>query len=105
MAVQVRRAGSTLGYDPDTLSEQQRTELIASLENPKENVFIAASRLPELKRGTDFADTDPDHLTPEQGRELAARYNGGPENWQGPQAQDYADEYLAHRAEAAEALR
>jgi hypothetical protein len=104
MAVQVRRAAESLGYDPEKLSEEQRNEIVASLKNPKENIFIAAQHISDLKKSSSFALTDPAAMTAQQGEELAARYNGGP-NWQGSQAQDYAQDYAAHRDKAAEALR
>lgn len=104
MAVQVRRAAESLGYDPSKLSEQQRNEIVASLKNPKENIFIAAQHISDLKKSSSFALADPATMTAEQGKELAARYNGGP-NWQGDHAQGYARDYAAHRGKAAEALK
>lgn len=104
LAVQAGRAAEALGYDPESLSEQQRQEIVTSLENPKENIFIAAKHLSDLKQSSEFALTDPDQITPQQGQELAARYNGG-SNWRGDQAQAYAQDYAAHRASAAEELR
>jgi hypothetical protein len=104
MAVQVRRAAESLGYDPSKLTERQRNEIVASLKNPKENIFIAAQHISDLKKSSDFALADPATMTAGQGEELAARYNGGP-NWQGGQAQGYARDYAAHRDKAAEALK
>lgn len=104
MAVQVRRAAEALGYDPESLSEKQRDEIVGSLKNPKENVFIAAQYLSNLKQSSDFALTDPGQMTEEQGQELAARYNGGP-NWHSDDAKGYARDYAKHRNEAAEALK
>jgi hypothetical protein len=104
LAVQVRQAAEALGYDPESLSEQQRQEIVTSLENPKENIFIAAKHLSDLKQSSEFALTAPDQITPQQGQELAARYNGG-SNWRGDQAQAYAQDYAAHRARVAEELR
>ncbi|MGH3911814.1 MAG: hypothetical protein ACRDTC_00145 [Pseudonocardiaceae bacterium] len=103
MAVQVRRAAEVLGYDPEDLSKQQRDEIVSSLKDPKENVFIAAQYLSNLKQSSDFALTDPQQMTVQQGQELAARYNGGP-NWHSDHAQTYARDYAAHRADAAKAL-
>ncbi|WP_143174414.1 hypothetical protein [Streptoalloteichus hindustanus] len=104
MAIQVHRAAETLGYDPAHLSEEQRGEVIASLVNPKESVFVAAKHLAELKQSSDFALTDPDGMTPEQRRELAARYNGGL-YWRGPDAQGYANNFQRELPQAREALR
>lgn len=66
--------------------------------------FKRVVRLADAKDGTDFALTDPKDMTIEQGMRLAAVYNGGP-NWDGGDAQDYAERYEQHRAEAAEALK
>lgn len=104
MAVQVRRAAESLGYDPSKLSEQQRNEIVASLKNPRENIFIAAKHVSDLKKSSTFALVDPEAMTADQGQELAARYNGGP-NWQGDDARNYAREYAASRDKAAEALK
>ncbi|MCM2579207.1 hypothetical protein [Streptomyces meridianus] len=104
MAVQTRRAAEVLGYDPARLTEAQRTELTTALRDPAQAVFISAGYLRSLKAESRFADVPPEEMTPDQYRELAARYNGGP-YWQVPAAQKYADEFAEHRQEAAEALR
>lgn len=104
MAVQTRRAAEVLGYSPSRLTDAQREELIAALRDPAQSLFISATYLRSLKAESRFADVPPGEMTPEQYRELAARYNGGP-YWQVPAAQKYADEFAAHRQEAADALR
>ncbi|MCP2261298.1 hypothetical protein LX15_005019 [Streptoalloteichus tenebrarius] len=104
MAIQVRRAAETLGYDPAHLSEEQRREVIASLVDPKQSVFVAAKHLAELKQASDFALVEPDQMTQEQRRELAARYNGGP-YWQGGDAQRYANDFQRDLPQARDALR
>lgn len=104
MAVQIRRAADALGYDPARLTGAQREELMSALRDPAQALFVSAAHLRILKEGTRFADVPPREMTPEQYRELAARYNGGP-HWQVPAAQKYADEFAVHLPEAAEALR
>ncbi|GGM79224.1 hypothetical protein GCM10012275_57260 [Longimycelium tulufanense] len=104
MAIQVRRAAVTLGYEPAHLSVRQRKEIIAALKDPRQSIFVAARHLAELKQSTDFAHTEPDHMTVEQRRELAARYNGGP-YWQRWKAQRYADDFPGILPIAREALR
>ncbi|GAA4044038.1 hypothetical protein [Streptomyces shaanxiensis] len=104
MAVQIRRAAEVLGYDPDRLSEDQRDEIRGALKDPAQNLFIASKYLANLKAESEFADVPADRMTAAQYRELAARYNGGP-YYQGEQAQAYADDFEAHRAEAGRALR
>lgn len=104
MAVQTRRAAEVLGYDPAHLTDAQRDELTSALRDPAQAVFISAMYLRSLKAESRFADVPPGEMTPDQYRELAARYNGGP-YWQVPAAQKYADEFAEHRQEAADALR
>ena len=104
MAVQTRRAAEVLGYDPADLTDAQREELTSALRDPAQAVFISAMYLRSLKAESRFADVRPEEMTPDQYRELAARYNGGP-YWQVPAAQKYADEFAEHRQEAADALR
>jgi hypothetical protein len=89
LSVQTRRAAEVLGYDPATLTTEQRDEIHAALKDATQNIFIAAKHLADLKAMTAFATTSAEELTPEHYRELAARYNGGP-YWRGPQAQAYA---------------
>lgn len=92
MEVQVRRAAEALGYDPANLTPIQRGRIVSSLKNPHQGIIIAAYHLRDLKKETSFARKGPHQLTAEEGRELAARYNGGP-YWRGPQAQGYARRY------------
>jgi len=77
---------------------------VASLKDPKQNIMITAKVLADGKDTTDFTYTDPRDMTPEQGRRLAAICNGGP-NWDGGDAQRYADEYGKHVDEAGKSLR
>lgn len=104
MAVQIRRGAEVLGYDPDNLSEQQRDEIRSALKDPAQNLFIASEYLANLKAESEFANVPADQMTPTQYRELAARYNGGP-NWQGDHAQDYGRDFQEHLDEARKALR
>jgi hypothetical protein len=104
LAVQVDTAAKALGYDPDALTDKQREEVITSLKDPKQNIMITAKVLRDEKQSTDFAYTEPRNMNPDQGRQLAARYNAGP-NWDGGDGQRYADNYAAHVDEAGRALR
>ncbi|MDQ8701077.1 hypothetical protein RCO28_01045 [Streptomyces sp. LHD-70] len=104
MAVQVRRAAEVLGYDPENLTDGQRDELKTALQDPSQNMLISAKYMADLKAQSSFADVPADQMTPEQYRELAARYNGGP-YWQGSDAQNYGTRFEGNRAAANEALR
>ncbi|MCU1680643.1 MAG: hypothetical protein JWQ81_1382 [Amycolatopsis sp.] len=101
LSVQVRRAAEVLGYDPGTLTEPQREELLDALKDPAANIFIAAKHVANLKAATGFASFE--DLTSEQYRELAARYNGGP-YWRGGQAQAYAHDVEANLDVAGQAI-
>lgn len=104
MSIQVDTAAVALGYEPDDLSDAQRQQIITSLKDPEQSILIAASVLAQEKRDSGFAYTEPADMTAEQGEQLAARYNGGP-NWQGPDAQRYTREYIDIRDQAEDALR
>lgn len=104
LAVQVDTAATALGYDSDNLSDKQRDEIISSLKDPKQNIMITAKVLADGKDATDFATTDPGAMTADQGRHLAAVYNGGP-NPGSDHAQSYADTYAENVDEAGKALR
>lgn len=103
MEVQVRRAAEALGYDPENLAPAQRRRIVSSLKDPHQGIVIAAYHLRDVKKETSFAHKEPDRMTPEEGRELAARYNGGP-YWRGPQAQRYARRYERDLPKAIAAL-
>jgi hypothetical protein len=101
LSVQVRRAAEVLGYDPATLSEEQREEILATLKDPAGGIFIAAKHVANLKASTGFAAVEPGEWTRAHHRELAARYNGGP-YWEGGQAQGYAEDVVAQLDGAAD---
>ncbi|MEV6248184.1 hypothetical protein AB0M38_18585 [Streptomyces sp. NPDC051742] len=104
IAIQVRRGAEVLGYDPQNMSEQQRAVVEESLQDPGQNIFIAAEYLAQLKAESEFADVPPEQMTPEQRQELAARYNGGP-YWQGDDAQAYGRAFTRNIDEAKGALQ
>jgi hypothetical protein len=103
MAVQTRRAAEVLGYDPEHLTDGQREQIVASLKDPNQNIFIAAAYLKSLKDDSSAAYTAFDELTPEQYQELAARYNGGP-YWRSEAAQVYGRDYMSKLDDARAAL-
>ncbi|GAA0743405.1 hypothetical protein GCM10010199_70580 [Dactylosporangium roseum] len=98
MGIQVDTAAVALGYDPAHLTDSQRAEIIKSLDEPKESIVIAAKVLADAKDTTDCANTDPKQMTFDQQRELAARYNGGPD-WNKEIAQSYADDFANSRTD------
>ncbi|MGW1887829.1 hypothetical protein [Streptomyces sp. NPDC001970] len=104
IAIQIRRGAEVLGYDPGNLTEQQRTIVEESLQDPAQNIFIASEYLAQLKAESEFAHVPAQDMTPAQYQELAARYNGGP-GWEGPQAQRYGRRFSSNLDAAREALQ
>jgi len=76
-ATQVRRAAESLGYNPSTISETQRSAIVESLRDPSESIFIAAKHLSDL-RDVDFPGTPGASLSEDQIQVIGARYNQGP---------------------------
>ncbi|MCM1967917.1 hypothetical protein [Streptomyces sp. G1] len=103
VAIQVRRGAEVLGYDLDHLTEQQRSVVEEALQDPGQNIFIAAGYLAQLKAESEFADVPAQEMTPAQYQELAARYNGGP-YWQGEDAQAYGRGFARDLDDARRAL-
>jgi hypothetical protein len=105
LAVQVRRAAEVLGYDPGSLDDAQRDEVVEAVKDPALNVFVAAGYLARMRAQSPYADVPPEGLSPDQLRDLATRYNGGPPHWRSDDAQEYGRRFAEHLPEAAAALR
>ncbi|MDR3149310.1 MAG: hypothetical protein LBT88_04755 [Oscillospiraceae bacterium] len=75
-SVQVRTAAVALGYDYDKLTGQQRKDIINTLNDPVQSVFVAALYLSQLKYH-DYPFIDGKDLTDEQIAIIANRYNQG----------------------------
>ncbi|MEU9608859.1 hypothetical protein [Streptomyces sp. NPDC048057] len=103
IAIQIRRSAEVLGYDPQNLTGTQRAEIERATQNPGTNIYIAAEYLAQLKAESPFALVPAEQMTPEQYRELAARYNGGPQ-WQSADAQAYGGRFARTLDEARQAL-
>ena len=76
-SIQLRNAASALGYDPNQLTPQERTQLRYSLQNSNQNLFITAKYLSDL-----IEKYIPDHTNPSQISErdklaLAGAYHRG----------------------------
>ena len=76
--MQVRRAAETLDYCLDKLSSQNKNDLINSLKDPTQSIFMAAMHLLFLKN-IDFPDVPADSMTDAQISITAERYNRGPD--------------------------
>jgi hypothetical protein len=79
--MQVRRAADTLGYDAAALTEPQRTEIMNSMRDAREQIFIATKYVADLKQAAGYGLIDPTALTNAQLAEIAVRYSKGP-YWQ-----------------------
>ncbi|MER6315517.1 hypothetical protein ABT237_17315 [Streptomyces sp. NPDC001581] len=104
IAIQLRRGAEVLGYDPAHLTEAQRALVEESLQDHRQNAFIAAGHLARIKAETAYADVPADQLTGAQMREIAARYNGGP-YWESQKAQNYGDDFTDGLGQVKEAMR
>ncbi|MGR4884615.1 hypothetical protein ACIPUC_35120 [Streptomyces sp. LARHCF249] len=104
IAIQLRRGAEVLGYDPEHLTERQQHVVQGALQDPKQNAFIAAGFLAQIKAETGYADVPADQLTQAQMQEIAARYNGGP-YWESKKGQDYGNEFVDNLGKVKEAMR
>ncbi len=78
VSMQVRRAAETLGYDPNNLTGSQRGDVLESLRDPRQNIFLAAAHLAQL-RDIDFPGQGASELSTEEIRATATRFNRGPD--------------------------
>jgi hypothetical protein len=78
LSLQVRRGAEALGYDPNKLAGDQRTMIIESLKDARQNLFIAAKHLSDL-REIDFPGKKANELTRDDMMVIAGRYNRGPD--------------------------
>ncbi len=67
-----------MGYDPSKLTGEQRGLIIASLKNARENIFIAAKHLADL-RDVDFKAKSAAEMTLADIEVTATRFNRGPD--------------------------
>jgi len=74
VSIQIRRAAEVLGYEPEKLSEEQEDLIIESLKEPKQNIFIAAKFLAEL-RDIDFKGKSAEEMTLEDIMVVAVRWS------------------------------
>ena len=76
ISMQIRTAAETLGYDSSNLTNVQRKAIISSLKDPRQNIFIAAKHLSDL-RNIDFKGVGAKQLTTDQVKVIGTRYNRG----------------------------
>lgn len=78
LSLQVRRVAEMYGYDPDNLTSDQAKEIINDLKDPVKSTYIAAAHLSDLK-DIDYADVPPEDMDDNMIRDVATRYNRGPD--------------------------
>jgi hypothetical protein len=78
LSIQFRRAAEELDYDVNTLSPDETNALYNSVNNPIENIYIAAKHISTLKKGQ-FGNTPAIKLTKDDIIIIATRYNRGPD--------------------------
>jgi hypothetical protein len=78
LSTQVRRGAEALGYEPDKLTDEQREQIVDSLKDPRQNIFIAAKHLSDL-RDIEFPGVGSDEMTLEEMMVIAGRFNVGPD--------------------------
>jgi RHS repeat-associated protein len=76
LSIQIRTAAESLGYEYKNLSSQDRKNIITSLKNPIQNIYIAAKHLSDL-RYVDFNGKTSSQLTEDDIKVIATRYNRG----------------------------
>ena len=77
-SVQIHTAALTLGYNPKQLTQSQRSDIINTLEDPVQGIYVSAMHLSQLKE-IDFENKKSSELTDEEISIIATRYNVGPD--------------------------
>lgn len=78
VSIQVKRAAEALGDEPDGMSDKQRDAIVQSLQDPRQNILIAAAHLDDL-RSVDYPGLGAQELDDEAIAVIATRYNRGAE--------------------------
>lgn len=78
VSIQVRRAWESLGYEKEEVSDELRSEIIDSLKDPVENIYISSKHISDL-RDMQYPDKTGEELTEDEIRVIATRYNRGPD--------------------------
>ena len=75
---QVRRAWESLGYEESQVTSKLKNEIIKSIKDPVENIYISAKHISDL-RDMQYPEKSADDFSEEEIRILATRYNRGPD--------------------------
>lgn len=78
VSIQVRRAWESLGFEEAQVSSTLKREIISSLKDPVENIYISAKHISDL-RDMQYPDKSATELTEDELKVIATRYNRGPD--------------------------
>ncbi len=78
VSIQVRRAWESLGYEKEQVTSEIKKEIIDSLKNPVENIYISSKHISDL-RDMQYPNKKAENLTEDEMRVIATRYNRGPD--------------------------
>lgn len=78
VSIQVRRAWESLGYEESQVTSKLKNEIIKSIKDPVENIYISAKHISDL-RDMQYPEKSADDFSEEEIRILATRYNRGPD--------------------------
>ncbi|WP_204041360.1 transglycosylase SLT domain-containing protein [Acrocarpospora phusangensis] len=87
-----------LDYDAKNLSPLKKNQIISSLMDPVQNIFMAAKYLRMLSPAAG-------PWTKETAFKAAAKYNGGPGGWKNSRSQGYARRVISNQKMLEELLR
>ena len=98
-SIQIRRAAETLGY-----SSYKDVDMIKILEDPIQNIFVAAAHLNDL-RNIDYLGKSADELTEDEIKIIASRYNIGPQYKKESILTQYGEKIYANQDDIMNALQ
>ncbi len=78
VSIQVRRAWESLDYEKEEVSDSLKSEIIHSLKDPLENIYISSKHISDL-RDMQYPDKTREELEEDEIRVIATRYNRGPD--------------------------
>lgn len=78
VSIQVRRAWESLGYRKSEVSDSIKQDIINSLKNPVEKIYISTKHISDL-RDLQYPDMSAKEFTDEEILVVATRYNRGPD--------------------------
>lgn len=78
VSIQVRRAWESLGYRESEVSDELKQDIIGSLKDPVQNIYISAKHISDL-RDIEYPNLTAEEFTEEEIVIVGTRYNRGPD--------------------------